>query len=164
MAQHRKQCHIMCKLWCQLACKITGRGLRICEMLTSYRSLEAGRGRRPIARSSWSMIAISSSVARWIVVPHGQLISLFSLNHVTVFCICAPHLGHTTGSTQFSRTPDILISLCLLHFVRWSPNPTTVGAAAYTLAIYLFSGRNTINGTVNEASGGGASPLGGRSR
>jgi hypothetical protein len=63
------------------------------EMLTSYRSLEAGRGRRPIARSSWSMIAISSSVARWIVVPHGQLISLFSLNHVTVLCICAPHLG-----------------------------------------------------------------------
>src|ERR1700730_1844427 len=128
----------MCKLWCQLACKITGRGLRICEMLTSYRSLEAGRGRRPIARSSWSMIAISSSVARWIVVPHGQLISLFSLNHVTVFCICAPHLGHTTGSTQFSRTPDILISLCLLHFVRWSPNPTTVGAAAYTLAIFTL--------------------------
>jgi hypothetical protein len=58
-----------------------------------------GRISRPIAPSSWSIIAISSLVARYIVAPHGQMSSLFFLNHSIDFCICAPHFGQTTGST-----------------------------------------------------------------
>jgi hypothetical protein len=46
-----------------------------------------------------AIIAINSSVARWIVVPHGQVTLRCSLNQAMGFCICAAHFEQITGRT-----------------------------------------------------------------